>query len=46
MKVLIVMATKITAPMLRKFAGLDHGFVTSEGRIGVVDRVPASKKEQ
>jgi hypothetical protein len=46
MKALIVMATKITARMLRKFCRLDHGFVTSEGSIDVVDRVPASKKEQ
>ena len=40
------MATKITARILHKFAGLDQGFVTTEGPIDVVDRVPASKKEQ
>jgi hypothetical protein len=42
MKVLIVMAAKITAGMMRKVAGLDHGLFTSEGPIGVGDRAPAS----
>jgi hypothetical protein len=42
MKILIVMTAKFTAGLMRKSAGLDRGFVTNEGPIGVGDRASAS----